>query len=183
MKIKCYFLLTLSVLLSVSSLFCDGTLDIGIVSIKQCLNESKIGKNEQTSLEAMRKQMLEILEKTEKELSDLTAKFNDADYLDSLSPEAEEELKIKFQTLNQELSKYQNQYYQTINAANSKLIESINLMISKASENIAQEKNLKLVLNEYSSFFYIPSLNITDEVITEMDKIYNAEGSRTDSQD
>ncbi len=56
--------------------------------------------------------MSSTLEKTDKELEEMAKKLQDQDYMDGLSPTAENDLKQKFQTLSQEFSRYQNQYYQ-----------------------------------------------------------------------
>src|SRR5580698_1424612 len=97
--------------------FAEPAPNVGIVNFGTCVSDSKLGKQEQASFESLKKQMATLLEDTEKQLSDLTAKFNDPEYLDGLSPEAEEELKNKFRTLNEELGRYQNQYYQVMNQA------------------------------------------------------------------
>ena len=59
--------------------------------------------------------MASLLEDTEKQINELATKFNDPEFLDALSPEAEEELKNKFRSLNEDLNRYQNQYYQVLN--------------------------------------------------------------------
>ena len=48
------------------------------------------------------------------------AKFEDTEYLDSLSPKAEEDLKIKHQTLQEDLGRYQQQFYQVLQHANTR---------------------------------------------------------------
>ena len=62
---------------------------IAVVDFKACVEKSKLGLQEQASLESMKKQMETILQEKEKKLTELSAKFNDLDYLDSLSPDAE----------------------------------------------------------------------------------------------
>ena len=68
---------------------------IGIVNFSTCISNSKVGKKEQENMESIRKQMSSLVEETEKELREISAKFEDTEYLDSLSPKAEEELKKK----------------------------------------------------------------------------------------
>ncbi|MFQ5729127.1 MAG: OmpH family outer membrane protein, partial [Waddliaceae bacterium] len=80
---------------------------IGLVNFKACVEKSKFGKQEQDNFEALKKQMEGVLEEKEKTLSEISTKFNDPDYLDSLSSEAEAELKHKFRSLNQELAQHQ----------------------------------------------------------------------------
>ena len=87
------------------------------VDFKECVEGSKLGKQEQSTFENLKKQMEKALEEQEKTLTDLATKLNDTDYLDSLTPEAETELKRKFRALNQEMNQVQSQYYQTLQSS------------------------------------------------------------------
>lgn len=145
---------------------------IGIVNFKECVEKSKIGKFEQSNFEGFKKQLEEILMEKEKSLTEISNKFNDPDYLDSLSAEAENELKHKFRSLNQELNQYQSQYYQALNQANFKIIQTINELIAKASKELAATKHIDLILNEESGFFYTSMLDVTADVIALMDQLF-----------
>nr|NGX54086.1 hypothetical protein [Chlamydiota bacterium] len=90
-------------------------LSVGFVNFKTCIEKSKQGQQDRENFESIKNQMSEALEKTDKELADLGAKLEDQDYMDGLSPTAEEELKNKFPALTQEIMRYQNQYYQVLN--------------------------------------------------------------------
>ncbi|MDR3624816.1 MAG: OmpH family outer membrane protein [Chlamydiales bacterium] len=150
-------------------------LHVGVVNFKACVEQSKLGKAEQAAFESLKDQMSTILEKTEKELEDIANKLNDPEHLDSLSTEAEADLKTKFQSLSQELGRYQNQYYQILNQANFKLIHELGEKVSAVSESVAKEKGINLVLNEDACFYYAPALDITKDVVVELDKRFDAE--------
>ena len=157
-----------------SAAFADSG-NFGIVNFTNCITDSKIGKDEQASFENLKKQMTAHLESTEKQTNELASKFNDPDYMDGLSPEAEEELKNKIRNLNEELGRFQNQYYQVLNQANMKLIQTISGNINTASEKVAKDKKLSMVVNKEACFFYTPGLDVTNLVIAEMDKAYELE--------
>lgn len=148
-------------------------LKVGIVSFKTCVEQSKIGKQEQASFEALKKQMESVLAEKEKSLNDMASKFNDADYLDSLSPEAETELKRKFRALNQEISQQQNQYLQTLQQTNFKVVQKLQELVTKAAQTIAKNEKLDLVLNEEGSFYSSPSLDISQKVIAILDQDFD----------
>ncbi len=147
---------------------------MGVVNFASCVTESKLGKQEQASFESMKSQMTKSLEELEKQINDISAKFNDQEYLESLNPKAEEELKTKFRTLSEELSRNQNQFYQLLNQANMRIIQMIQGQITLAAEKIAKEKKLALVLNKEALFYFAQALDITDQVIAEMDKQFAA---------
>lgn len=149
--------------------------NIRIVNFKSCVEQSKLGKQEQSSFEALKKQMEKVLEEKEKVLTDLGTKANDADYLDSISPDAETELKRKFRTLSQEIAQLQNQYYQALSQTNVKVLQKLNDVVVTAANKIAQQENIDLVLNEESAFFYSPKLDISSKVVKLMDEMFEKE--------
>lgn len=143
---------------------------IGVVNFKHCVEKSKLGQQEKSGFESMKKQMSSALEKTDKELEDLAKKLEDQDYMDGLSPQAEEELKQKFQGLGQDFARCQNQYYQMLNQANLRLLQSLQVAVAKAAESVRQVKNLTMVLNQDAAFALTASLDLTQDVIQEMDR-------------
>lgn len=151
---------------------------VGIVNFGACMTDSKLGKQEQANFENLKKQMGTLLEDTEKQLHEIAGKFNDQEYLDGLSPEAENELKAKFQALNEDMQRYQNQYYQVMNQANMRVIQVLGNAISEASEKVAKSKKLGMVVNKEACFFYASGLEVTPDVITEMDKIFESESKK-----
>ncbi len=145
---------------------------IGVVNFTSCITDSKVGKKEQENMESIRKQLASLIEDTEKELKELASKFDDTEYLDSLSPKAEEELKVKFQTLQEDHGRYQNQFYQVLQHANYQMIQKMSGSIAKASEKIAKSKKLDYVMNKEACFYIRPDLDVTNLVINEMDSNY-----------
>ncbi len=148
---------------------------VAVVNFTKCITDSKPGKHEQENLEYMRKQMASMIEESEKELKNITDKLADADYRDSLSPKAEEEINTKYQVLRGELENYQQRYYQVSQQASYQLMQKMNSIISKASEKIAKRKNLAYVVNKEACFYFIPDLEITNLVIEEMDRDFEFE--------
>ena len=161
-----------------SSAFCLSSVSaaespsVGVVNFANCITDSKLGKQEQASFEALKKQLTSLLEDTEKQLQEISGKFNDQEFMDGLSPEGEAELKNKFQALNEELARYQNQYYQVLNQANMRIIQMLSSNISNAAEKVAKEKRLTMVINKEACFFYSPTLEVTSAVVSEMDKVF-----------
>jgi outer membrane protein len=161
-------------LFGVSALSADEGL-IGVVNANTCFVESKAGKKEQESLEGLRKQMSTMIEDSEKELKELSAKFEDTEFLDSLSPKAEEELKLKYQTLQEDLNRYQGQFYQVLQQAQYQVVHRLTNYIAKASEEIAKEKNLSYVINKEACFYIRSDLEVTQDIISQMDKHFELE--------
>ena len=60
--------------------------------------------------------------------------------------------------------------------ANMKLMHTVAELINEASSNVAKKAHLSLVLNKDAAFHYMETLDITDEVIVDMDKKFDKEG-------
>lgn len=148
---------------------------IGVVNFKRCVEESKIGKQEQAQFDVQKKQMEQSLEKKQNELKELSPKFTD-EYLDSLTQEAEKELKDKFQRLSQELTEQQNQFYQTMDQSNYKAMQKIYEMVGKASTEIAQDKKLDVVLNDEVCFYKAEGFDVSAEIIKKLDEMFDKSG-------
>lgn len=170
MKRRWHFILTMLVTSTVLAT------DIGVVSFADCIARSKVGQAEQTKFETLKKQLGSYLETTEKELKDIASKLNDREYLDGLSPEAEAELKAKAQSLNEEMMRYQGQYYQTLNQTNSQIVQQLGAQVASASELVAKEQKLSIILNQEACFYRDDAVNVTDQVIHVLDELFDKKG-------
>lgn len=165
----------LATLTMATSAFAADIATIGVVNFATCITDSKSGKREQENMDKIRKQISSLIDDTEKELKELSAKFEDTEFVDSLSPKAEEEMKLKYQTLQEDMSRYQNQYYQVIQHAQYQLVQKMSANIAKASESVAKSNKLDYVINKEACFYIRSDLDVTTAVITEMDKLFDAE--------
>ena len=161
----------LAVLLAISS---AQAASFGTVNFTTCVTNSKLGKQEQAQFEAVRDQMEKLMKEAEKQLTELANKLNDPDYLDSLSPEAEQELKMQFATLQEEMQRYQNQAMQVMNQANMKLVQSMSEQVALASSKVATAKKLEFIINKDALFYSLPETDITSDVIKELDQTFDA---------
>jgi len=147
--------------------------EIGIVNFTSCITDSKLGKKEQEALENVKNQMTALIKDIETQLTDISAKMSDRDFVDGLSPEGEQEIQMKFQTLREEHDRYQGQFYQVMQQANMKLVQTVSSYVNTATDKIAKAKNLSLVVNKDACFSFRDHFDITHEVITEMDRLFD----------
>lgn len=156
--------------------------EYGIVNFNTCLAESKKGKQEQASFDALKKQVTTMIEETEKQLNELSQKLNDSEYMDGLSPEAEGELKNKFAALSEDMNRYQGQYYQVMQQANMRIYQQVGQEASVAAEKVAKDKKLYMVINKDACFYYNADFDITQAVISEMDKRFEASNKNSNNE-
>jgi Skp family chaperone for outer membrane proteins len=70
-----------------------------------------------------------------------------------------------------------------LNQANMKIIQSLTETVNTSTRAVAQDKDLNLVINEDSCFFFAPTYDITADVISEMDKEFEvAEAPAVDDE-
>ena len=150
-------------------------LKIGVINFRKCVEESKKGKQETAALESMQSQMESALQDLQKQLTEVSAKLNDADYLDGVTPAVENELKHKYRTLGQEYQTMQQQFVQALQQANMKVVQGLAESVAKLAKTVAQSKQLSLVVNEEVAFYHSPTLDLTDEAIALWNKEYEQE--------
>lgn len=151
----------------------DSKSQIGIVNFTTCATESKLGKQEHEAMENIKNQITHLVKDLEDQMQDVSAKLNDADYLDGLSPEGEHELKARMMSLREEYERYQGQFYQVLQQANMKLVQTVSSYVNTATDKIAKSKKLSLVVNKDACFSFDESFDITSLVIDEMDKAFD----------
>lgn len=172
-------ILSLVMALCLSALIEAEAAQYGFVNFKDVLEKSKLGKQEQASFDSLKGQMEKVLEEKDKEINEIGTKFNDPDYIDTLSPEAENELKHKLRTLSQDMNEKQSQFYQALQTAQVKIMAKIADSISKAAEKISKEKKLDAVFNQDATFYWNNELNISSDIIKEMDLAFEKEAKES----
>lgn len=154
-------------------------LRVGIVNTKKCLEESKLGKQEQANFERIKNQMESVLRDKEKTLEEIESKLNDDDYMDSISEETASELKRKKRNLKNEGMQLQSQYMQTLQQANMKIIQNLTEIIGKASAQVAQDTSsgtpVDIIFTDEACTYYSPSFDVSDRVVAKMNALFAAE--------
>jgi outer membrane protein len=174
------FFLTLSLLFfSFSQIYSmpakEEPITYGVINPSTCISESKYGKQEQEAFDQLHNQIASLVADKEKQLTDITDKLNNPEFVDSLSPEAEQEMKSSQQSLYEEIAYSKNQYSQILQQAQMKMYHLIGGYIQKASEVIAKKKNIPIMLNSDVVFYALPQFDVTTLIIEEMDKNFAKE--------
>jgi outer membrane protein len=164
-----------SILCATSLSASQENLKIGVVNFQSCAQESKVGKKEQENMENMKAQMQKQIQDIDTQLQESSKKYQDPEYVDSVSPEEEKSLKEKIQTLNNELMKLQNQFYQVLQQANMNLHQAVSTLIQEASSQVSKARKFSLIMPKEATFASEGSLDVTQVVIEEMDKIFESQ--------
>lgn len=150
----------------------------GIVNFANCVNDTKLGKQEQASFETTRKQFFSLIEDTDKQVQELAAKLQDKEALEGLTPEAIKEMEDKKGQLEVEREHYQQQYGHFVSQGQFRFIKPIQEAAVRAAENVAKDKKFTRVANREVYLYYDPSLDITADVVKEMDKLFDEEAKK-----
>lgn len=175
-------LTTLAALLMAAPTFAADEQLIGVVNFGSCMTESKAGKKEQENLESIRKEIVSRAQETEKELQEIRVKFEDPEFLDGLSPKAEEELQAKKASLEQDLARFDQQYSQVMQYSQYQMAQKLIGDIAKAAEQVAADKNLSYVLSREACFYVRSDLDVTQNVIQAMDSNYELQAQKAENE-
>lgn len=150
---------------------------IGVLNTRRCLEESKLGKQERATLEKMKNQMETVLKDKEKAIHGIENKLRDEDYMDSISDDAERELRHKKKVLMEEGMELNRQFSDNLEMTNMKIMQTIIEAINKASKEVVQDlanknQNIEIILTSEACTFYNPSNDLTDEVLAKMDATF-----------
>lgn len=156
----------------------DNSISIGIVNFAKCITDSQIGKNEQKNLENVKTQWDTLINETNEDLANINSKLENPEYLEGISPQTEEEMKMKKEMLTKDLKKYESQLYQVLNQTQFAIVQKMSTQINKASEELAKKNNLKIILNAETCFYNIASLDITNDVIKILDANFEKENKK-----
>ncbi len=148
---------------------------IGLVDFKAAVEQSKAGKQEQDMYEGMKKQIESILQEKDEEFQRLSKNLKDEDFRDSQKPEALEKMEEQYRSLGQELAQAQSHYYQTLQQANFKIVQKLAELVGQASTTVAENEGLDLILNTDQAFYNAPTLDVTEKVVAQMDKLASDE--------
>ncbi len=155
--------------------------NVAVVDFKQCADDSALGKQQQKNFEGLKQQIQEVMQGKEKEIKEYAEKFQDADYLDSLSPEAEETLKAEFQKANYEYNQMAQQFSQSLQQANMQIVRLIDDAVKMHTKEVAKKRSLDFVLNAESTFYFDTPFDLTDEVVSAMDRTFDKQEKEAES--
>lgn len=150
----------------------DITPKLGIVDFELCATESKMGKEESTSFNSLQNKAMADMQSMEKERQELAKKTEDQDYLDGLSPDAQQELHQKVQNHQMKMQMAGESYEKTLRQTYEMMQDKLSTTVKQAAEKIAQEKKLDMVIPSRFCIYSMPTLNITDTVIKKMDEMF-----------
>ena len=155
----------------------DIPLNFGFINTKKCLENSKLGKLEQANFEKMKNQMESVLHEKEKSLEEIEKKLANDDWLDSVPESTINELRSKRKAIRSEGIELQNQYMQTLQQANVKIIQKLTDLLNRASALVAKEgykgKKLYAIFTDEACTYFDSQLECTDPVVAKMDSLYD----------
>ena len=143
---------------------------IGVLDLQRCMQESSEGKRQNDSLQNKQTDMVNELKKKEQELRDMQADMEKQSLM--LSAEAKESRVAEFEKMKREYDRRVNEAREDLQIAARDARVAVVNVISGVVENIAKQKKFDLILEKSNgaALYVSSSLDITDEVITELNK-------------
>lgn len=141
---------------------------IATINIQAILSDSAAAKSAKSQIDAKRNEYQSELKK----LSETIRKEEQGirEQASLLSPEALEQKKKDFVTKANDAQKSQIDKTERLAAANNQALGTIQDAVSKIVQNIVKAKGLKVVIPSNNLLYATPDLDITKEVLTQLDK-------------
>jgi len=152
--------------------FCGNSIaegKVGYINLQRLVNESKMGKEAKANIQKMRKQREAFINNKLEEVNNLRRLLNDA--ADQMSPREKRDKLFA-------LRRAQKEYQRLINDAKEDLLredrELVATILNKANDvlkKVAKKRKYTIILKDPNAIGYLdPSVDITDEVIKELNK-------------
>jgi outer membrane protein len=142
---------------------------------RRCAEESKMGREAESTLMNLKDQLSSQLEPIQKELMELVEKGRNADYMESLSMEARRDLEKRFQELSAEFDNKREQFDEILNEAKGRAFSQLNVHMERAGHVVGREKGIETIARNEAFLIYPHSIDVTTPMIVELDKIYDRE--------
>jgi outer membrane protein len=146
-----------------------------VADFAKCYEKSKIGVAKNKEMKELNEKLSTQFEEAHKKFKELDTKLADNNFLDSISPEEEQNLRKEKEMVQQQLGAFQMQFQEMLQQAQNKTIHELVQYVNNAAKVIAGEKKSPLVINKDTVFYYDPSLDYTNLIIDQMDKEYETE--------
>ncbi|SCA58447.1 hypothetical protein AB751O23_AC_00050 [Chlamydiales bacterium SCGC AB-751-O23] len=154
---------------------------VGVIDLQACHEESALAKAEGKKLEDLKGKLKGGLEGKEKSFKEMKEKYDDQTFRDGLSDTARQEYEQTMNSTLKELEEYHNQLIRMLNQSGYEVAMNVLGSVEGAADKIAKEKQLDMVIRKELCLYYTPELDITKEIISEMDKSYGGELGQTES--
>lgn len=175
MKIKSLLLAAFSLCLCATAAYAKEAplpSPFGVVDFEKCIVESKQGQKEQENLKEVQEKMKKLMAEKEAEVTTISTNLENPEFIDGISPEAEQKLKQKMQVLQEEQELLQNQWFQMLQQANMRFYEEMSHHVKRASRVISKEKKIPFIFQKTFCFSFPPEADMTPLVVQAMDKTF-----------
>ncbi|MCH9612507.1 MAG: hypothetical protein S4CHLAM102_09980 [Chlamydiia bacterium] len=146
---------------------------IAFVDFHSCVVESKYGIQQQKLFTHVEEQTQKYMVEIEMQLQDTIANLQDSDYVDALTPEAEEKLNAKAEKLTDDLMRQEDLLYQTRQIAQSTISQKMQQLINVAAKEVAKTEHIDIILGNQLAYAFPSSLDITSKVIAQLNKDFD----------
>jgi len=147
----------------------------GIVNFQACVSETKVAQEKQKELEGLEKQFRVRIDEIQKRCKEIDEKLGNEAYIDSISAEAEENLKNERQAEVQKLMSAQNEFQQIMQQQQMAFQQSFVLSLSDAAKQVAKERGHSFVISKDACLFYDDKLDMTKDVVAKVNAVYDAQ--------
>jgi len=145
---------------------------VGVISLQRAILESAEIKQKSAEMEAKYKPRQDEIQKVQQDLENIRQQLqNNAG---KLTPGAQEDLNAEYQTKQRQLQRLSEDLQSDVTAERNDILTESGRKMKQVVQKLAEEKGLDVVVDEQSTVFFKPALDITADAIAAYDKAYPA---------
>ena len=147
-----------------------GQVKVGVVSMQRAVLGCAEIKKASADMEAKYKPRQDEMEKLQRELAGIQQQLQSN--AGKLTPAAEADLNAQGQRKQRDLQRMNDDLKSDVTAERNDILGTTGKKMREIIQKLAAEKGLDLVVDEQSTLFFKPALDLTTEAITAYDKAY-----------
>jgi outer membrane protein len=142
---------------------------VGFINLQRLVNESKMGQSARSEFQKMRQEKERVVAAKLQEVNELRDLINQAG--DQMSPQDKRNKLLALQKANKEYQRLVSDVKEDILREDRQLVSIILQKADGVLKKVAQRLNYTIILKDANVIGYLdPSVDITDEVIKELNK-------------
>lgn len=157
------------------------------IDFQECFQKSTYGEDARKHLEGAVQKLQEVVDDTKSQLEAVSKKLEDQDYVDGLSPDAEQALVGERQQLSERLNMISAQGNQALQYEQQAIQASLEKHLSEIAAIYGPENKLNAILPKQIGIYWNKALDITDIFIELLNKKIEeekaAEASSTEKEE
>gem|GEM_PF-4221427 len=157
-------------------------LSFGYVSMMFCCTHSQYGKKEMDRLNHESAKIRHYISEVHQQIQELEEKLQDPDYLDCVTPDAEEEIRVRLISLQKEEKRRRRVAEGQLRQMEFQFVQDVSRLAVEAAKHVAEDQKLSFIVKDEQFLYCQNGHDCTNAVVGEMDRLHQQQGGSYQGQ-